>query len=177
MVLVLSQNGWPALEPTDPTLHTWVIPADNGTFKLRLRQGSAGFLLAHYALWHSETVEDVTGRIADDWGYANRLIRGSLSEVSNHGSGTAVDLNAAAHTLGAVDTYTDHQERLIHDRLRWMCGVIRWGGDYVHRKDEMHFEIVQGLAACERLARDLADSRRGLKILHANPGQRRIIFD
>jgi hypothetical protein len=176
MTQVLSQNGWPALEPTDPTLHTWVVPAANGTFKLRLRQGSAGFLLAHYAMWHSEVVQDVTGKVADDWGYANRLIRGSLSEVSNHGSGTAIDLNAAAHVLGAVDTYSAHQEQLIHDRLHWMHGAIRWGGDYQHRKDEMHFEIVQSLAFCEHLARELADTPRGKKVLHANPGQRAVIF-
>lgn len=173
--MVQSQNGWPALEPASRLLRTFTIPAKNGTFRLRLRDGSAGFLLAHYALFHSEVVEDVTGKILDDWGYANRLIRGSLSEVSNHGSGTAMDLNAVAHQLSKVGTYADKQEALIHRRLRGMRGVIRWGGDYNGRKDEMHFEIVQSLAASEREAKRLMKSARGRRILKANPGLKAVI--
>lgn len=167
-----SQNGWPA--EGVPT-HRWVIPAKNGTFELTLRNGSAGFLLAHLALWYSEVIEDVTGRILDDWGYASRLVRGSETVVSNHQSGTAMDLNALAHQLAKRGTYTPRQVRQIQSRLRWMRGVIGWGGNYVHRADEMHFEIVQGLAACEREARRLMRTPRGRRILKANPTQKKVI--
>jgi HK97 family phage portal protein len=40
-----------------------------------------------------------TSTTADDWGYAERPIRGS-TVVSNHASGTAIDLNATCWTLG-----------------------------------------------------------------------------
>jgi hypothetical protein len=174
--MTLSQNGWPALPPDSHLLRTITIPAKNGTFRLRVRDGSAGFLLAHYAMFHSESIEDVSGKVVDDWGYADRLIRGSTSEVSNHGSGTAIDLNAITHQLGKFGTYSSQQERRIHSRLRWMRGVIRWGGDYQGRKDEMHFEVVQSLAAAEREARRLMRSPRGRRILKANPGLKAVIL-
>ena len=34
----------------------------------------------------------------------------------------------------------------------------------------MHFEVIGSLAACERLAKVLMLTRRGRKILRANPG-------
>lgn len=176
MIPTLSQNGWPALAADSTDLHTWVIPARNGAFKLRLRAGSAGFLLAHFALWFAEVVQPVAGKVLDDWGFASRPIRGDAVTLSNHASGTAMDLNAMAHSLGAVDTFTAKQERAIHARLLWMRGVIRWGGDYVHRKDEMHYEVVQNLAFCERRARRLSRTPRGLRLLHVNRGQRAVIF-
>ena len=174
MIPTLSQNGWPALAADSTDLHTWVIPARSGAFKLRLRKGSAGFLLAHFALWFAEVVQPVA-KVADDWGYAFRLIRGSDTAVSNHSSGTAADLNATKHPLGVAGTFTPRQVKAIHARLFWLRAV-RWGGDYSHRKDEMHFEVVQDLAFCERRARRLSRSPRGLRLLHANPGQRRVIF-
>lgn len=170
-----SQNGWPALNAGSSRLHKWVIPSHTGEFTLLLRDGSAGFILAVLALWFSEVVQQVRGRILDDWGYASRTIRGSETVVSNHASGTAMDLNARAHGLGLRDTYTNRQEQQIHRKLRRLHGVIRWGGDYVHRADEMHFEIVQNLSACEREARALMLTRRGRRVLRANPGQRHII--
>lgn len=171
--MTTSQNGWPALATDSPTLHTWVIPARTGAFRLRLRNGSAGFLLAYFALWFAERVQRVA-KVADDWGYAFRTIRGDETNLSNHASGTAMDLNATRHPLGAVGTFSARKVRRIHrklDRVR----ALRWGGDYSRRKDEMHFEIVQDLAFCERRAKRLMRTPRGLRILHANPGQRRVI--
>lgn len=172
--MTVSQNGWPLQISDSPTLHTWVIPARNGAFKLRLREGSAGFVLAHFALWFAEVVQPVAN-VADDWGFAPRPIRGSTIP-SNHGSGTAMDLNATAHGLGREGTFTGRQAWQIHDRLTWMRGVIRWGGDYQHRKDEMHFEVVQTLAYTEQEARRLTRSVRGRRVLKANPGQKAVIF-
>lgn len=182
--MATSQNGWPALASSSPRLHTWVIPARNGTFRLRLRNGSAGFLLAHFALFFSEVIEDATRPKGstytgvDDWGYAYRPVRNS-TDVSNHASGTAMDINATVHPMGKVRTGAFRflsKRTAVHRRLRWMRGTIRWGGDYSGRKDEMHFEIVQNLSSCEREARRLTRSWRGRRILAANPGQKKVIF-
>ena len=80
-----SQNGWPVLASTSPKLHTWVIPARTGYVRLRLRNGSAGFLLAHFLLWFAETIEPLKGRVLDDWGWAPlRPIRDSLPPATRN---------------------------------------------------------------------------------------------
>lgn len=178
--MTTSQNGWPALASDSPKLHTWVIPTDVGPLRLRLRNGSAGFLLAHLALWFDQRIEDVDDNYQDgaldDWGYAYRPIRG-YSTVSNHASGTAMDLNATEHPLGADDTFSDADERRIRTRVdRFFDGCIRWGGEYAGRVDEMHWEIDRPLPEVERVARRLLDSKRGKRILAANPGQRAVIL-
>jgi len=171
-----SQNGWPALATTSSKLHTWVIPGRGDDTLIRMRNGSAGFLLAHLALCFDAKVEVLDEPVLDDWGYAYRPVRGYDSTLSNHASGTAVDLNATDHPLGKVDTFTDTEVATIERFLRRYSGCIRWGGDYRGRKDEMHFELDRPLAACEVVAKQLVDSRRGQLVLKANPGQRTVIF-
>lgn len=173
--MATSMNGWPALNSDSPYLYTWQIP--DTARKLRLRNGSAGFLLIHLALWFDAKVEDIEGGVLDDWGYAYRPVRGYESTLSNHSSGTAMDLNATQHVLGSEDTFTDREERQIRTRVNsFFDGVIRWGGEYQGRKDEMHFEIDAPLAECEKVAKRLMDSPRGKRILNANPGQRAVIL-
>ena len=178
-----SVNGWPGLGSDSSTLHTWVIrDADEATevTKLRLRNGSAGFLLVHLAMWFDDRLEDLQDNYRDgaldDWGYAYRPVRGYSSSLSNHSSGTAVDLNATDHPLSARGTFTDEEEAMIQRRLDFYDNCIRWGGDYTSRADEMHFEIDRTLSACERVARKLLDSPRGQRILRDNPGQREVIL-
>lgn len=176
MTETTSQNGWPALARTSVLLHTWTIPCNTGTIRLTLRNGSAGFLLAHFILWYGESVEKLAGKIQDDWGYAYRPIRGTTTgDITNHASGTAADLNATRHPLGTM-TLSTWQKVRIRIRLRLYSGCIRAGLDYHVRKDEMHYEIVKPLGACERAARRLSSSARGRKLLAANPGQRTAIF-
>ena len=74
------------------------------------------------------------------WGHAYRPIRGA-STLSNHASGTAIDVNAPRHPLGSSGTFSATQRARIHAILADCNGVVRWGGDYSGRKDEMHFEI------------------------------------
>ncbi|MEW1951889.1 peptidoglycan-binding protein [Terrabacter sp. NPDC080008] len=74
------------------------------------------------------------------WGHSYRAISGSTS-LSNHSSGTAIDLNAPRHPLGKAGTFTATQRSHIRSILDACDGVVRWGGDYSGRKDEMHFEI------------------------------------
>lgn len=168
-----SQNGWPVLAATSPLLHTWDLPR-SGT-RLRIRNGSAGFLLVHLALWFDKKLEDLDEPLLDDWGYAYRPVRG-YSDWSNHASGTAIDLNATDHPLAVDHTFTGAEERAIRHRLTLYAGAIRWGGNYSGRLDAMHFELNRDLGYCEKVARQLLDSPRGERILRDNPGQRAVIL-
>ena len=173
-----SQNGWSALDGGSPLLHTWVIPARTGPIRLTLRNGSGGFILAWIALRLAETIAPLAIGQVDDWGYAYRPIRGYTTELSNHSSGTAMDLNATQHPLGRVGTWTAKAAAQIRTllALRMLRSVVRWGGDYHGRKDEMHFELNADLAACERVAKRLMRTSRGKRLLAANVGQDKVIL-
>jgi hypothetical protein len=176
--LSTSQNGWPALDATSTDLYTWVIPSRSGITKLRLRNGSAGFILAYVALRLSETIVPLVGKVLDDWGYAYRPVRGYTTTLSNHSSGTAMDLNASRHPLGRVGTWTAANTVKIRALIgmRMLRGSVRWGGDYEHRKDEMHFEINCDLKTAEAVARRLMRTTRGKRLLAANPTQEAVIL-
>lgn len=165
-------NGWPTIGPD--MLHTWRIPG-TGRYDvhLPLRHGSAGFLLAHNAMWFDEVCERLdVAKIRDDWGYANR-------PPSNHASGTATDLNATRHPhhVPITRTFTPTQVAAIRRHLKIYKGCVDWGGDW-RDPDGMHFEIAPGtsLAKCERVARAMLNARRSTAILRANPGQRKVIL-
>lgn len=144
--MVLSQNGYSA---NDISQTAEYVIGDGR--KVRLRRGDAGFLLKHFADWFDKHIEDID-QGADDWGYAARTIRGDSTQLSNHASGTALDLNATKHPLGKRGTFTAAKASAIRQRLKLYGGVIRWGGDYVNRADEMHFEINANAANVARIA-------------------------
>lgn len=162
-----SQNGWPVITTGDTW--QWILP---GTGRwLRLHRGPAGFVLAHLALWYHEAIEPLDHGTWDDWGWAFRMVRGSSDSVSNHASGTAIDLNATSHPLGARNTHTKTQQARIRARLGGRYErAIRWGGDYEFRADEMHFEVITGSAGVLALANRLRDSSRGRRVESANGG-------
>ena len=172
-----SQNGWPVLSAVSsgphPRLRSWLVPGTD--VRLLLRDGSAGFLLIFVASWVHENLEPIdVGQIRDDWGWASRPVRGSTSVISNHASGTALDYNALRHVLGRAGTWAQAARLRLWLRRR-LGATVRWGGDYVHRKDEMHFELAGGLADAERVARRLARTRRGRRVLAVNPGAGKVI--
>jgi peptidoglycan hydrolase-like protein with peptidoglycan-binding domain len=154
-----SQNGYPA---NDPSLtQTFTVPGS--AVKLRLRKGACGEVLTLIAAWVDSHVEDIDTRhgvrgydVPDDWGYAERLIRGGFS-LSNHASGTAEDLNAVQHPLGATTTWSPAEIYEINHYLttEWTdplthTVVVRWGQNYSGRKDGMHFEINAPESAVKR---------------------------
>lgn len=147
----ISQNGYPA---NDVSL-TRVYTIGNGR-QVRLADGPAGELLVAWADWFDEHIEDVD-QGADDWGYAERTIRGDAVTLSNHASGTALDLNATRHPLGQRGTFTKAQTSAIRAELARYDGAIRWGGDYQNRPDEMHFEINAPLATVRRVLAEVED--------------------
>lgn len=89
----------------------------------------------------------------DDWGYANRPIRGYEKEyernhdpkyLSNHAWGLAVDIDATVNPM-TRDPHAHHEiiAAVVDPILARYRGRMVWGGEYhSERKDYMHFEFV-----------------------------------
>jgi hypothetical protein len=155
--MVLSQNGYIA---NDRSVITTYVVTTTGR-KMALRQGPAGEMLAHFIRWFDENIRDIDPGILDEWGYAERLVRGG-SDVSNHASGTAADVDATKWPLGVTATsyLTQPEIDKVHAKLRDYRGCIRWGADYTGRKDPMHFEIDRDEATVTRVWADIAATGR-----------------
>lgn len=135
--MIRSHNGWPASKDRK-TIGIKSYRVGDLNVSLACAEAVAP-ILVNFALQFHNTVEPIDKGQLDDWGYAYRPIRGTTVHLSNHASGTAIDLNATRHPLGASGTFTKAQEA----KIRELCKTfgLRWGGDYEVRKDEMHFEI------------------------------------
>ena len=134
-----SANGWPASK--DPNeIHIKQFPVEGTDIKLRCN-ATCGPVLAAFAAQFHALVEPIDKGTLDDWGFAYRPIRGETTGLSNHSSGTAIDLNAVKHPLGKENTYTPEQRKTL-DILCKKYG-LRGGYTYKTRKDDMHFEIVE----------------------------------
>ncbi|MGG5257135.1 peptidoglycan-binding protein [Phycicoccus avicenniae] len=131
-----SQNGWPAGTSSQVPLASLAVGA--ATFPAGVRTGDVYTVLRYVAQQVNSTVEALYS--PGCWGHNYREISGSAT-LSNHASGTAIDVNAPDHPLGASGTFTAAQVSAIRTILSRCNGVVRWGGDYSGRKDEMHFEI------------------------------------
>ena len=132
-----SPNGWPASEDRKAIgIQSFVVA--NTSIKIACAKDVAPILVAFCKEFH-ELVEPIDKGQLDDWGYAFRMTRGSDKVLSNHSSGTAVDLNATKHPLGKSNTFTKEQTNTI--QLLLVKYGLAWGGNYKKRKDEMHFEI------------------------------------
>jgi hypothetical protein len=135
--MVVSQNGYPA---NDPSVLTVIRPVPIRAF--RVRAGAVAQVMAYVIAQFDSRVEDIEAGELDDWSYAERPVRGG-TDLSNHASGTAVDLNSERHPLGtspAAD-FTEKQINTIYTILNEVHNVVRWGGSYTGRQDPMHFEI------------------------------------
>ena len=143
--MVVSANGYSANDRS--CIASYEVP---GGGRVALRKGDVSVVLLWCAhRWH-ETVEPL--KWPGNWGYAERTIRGSTTTLSNHASGTAIDLNAPQHPLGVRGTFTPTQVRAVRAILAYCEGVVRWGEDYTSRPDGMHLEINAGAAAVRRIA-------------------------
>jgi len=132
-----SPNGWPASEDRQAIdIQSFAIPGTK--LKIACAKKVAPILLAFCQDFHG-WVEPIDQGQLDDWGFAFRMTRGSDKVLSNHSSGTAVDLNALKHPLGKSNTFTKQQTNTI--QLLIVKYGLSWGGNYKRRKDEMHFEI------------------------------------
>lgn len=131
-----SQNGWnasssrSALGITNPTI-------DGVTFPGGIVGGAGGQVLHHVATQFHRRVEPLVKGWC--WGHHYRQVTGGRA-LSNHASGTAIDINAPRHPYGKRGTFTAAQVRAIREILAECRNTVRWGGDY-SRADDMHFEL------------------------------------
>ena len=132
-----SQNGWPASkDPNAIKIKSYLVPGTK--IKLRVAQRCAPLLVAFAADFHN-LVEPIDEGSLDDWGFAYRPIRGQTTGLSNHASGTAIDLNATKHPLGKRNTFTSDQRDILDELCKKY--LIKGGYTFKKRADDMHFEI------------------------------------
>lgn len=146
-----SANGWSANDRS--MIASYRLPGG----KVALRKGDVSVVLLWCAnRWH-ETVEPLVW--PGIWGYAERPIRGSSSTLSNHASGTAIDINAPQHPLGTDPraNFSALEIYAVQAILEYCEGAVRWGGSYSGRKDGMHLEINAGAAHVRHVADKIRD--------------------
>ena len=98
-----SQNGGPASKiRAEIGIESFPVPGTK--IKLACAKAVAPLLVGFAAEFH-ELIEPIDEGGLDDWGYCFRMVRGSTDNLSNHSSGTAIDLNATEHPLGKVGTF------------------------------------------------------------------------
>ncbi|HST86294.1 MAG TPA: hypothetical protein VLL08_31440 [Kineosporiaceae bacterium] len=150
-----SQNGWPAYATTEHFT--------------RFTAGGAGWwaanddvavVFAEFIRQFVKRIESLKGPILDDWSWANRLVRGSTSVVSNHGSATAIDLNSLKHPRGVHNTFSRVDRAVMHeirDSITDNNGdpVLRLGMDYDSTVDDMHVEINANAARVKQAANEI----------------------
>jgi hypothetical protein len=135
--LQISSNGWPASKDrAEIGIKSYAI--EGTSIKLQCAEAVAPLLIGFAKEFH-ELIEPIDEGGLDDWGYCFRMVRGSPTNLSNHSSGTAIDLNATKHVLGRVGTFPAEKVPMIRALAKKYS--LRWGGDYQNRKDEMHFEV------------------------------------
>jgi len=136
MSLLLSYNGWPASkDQAEIGIKPYLVP---GTLiKLRCAEKVAPLLVGFAAEFHN-LIEPLDIGANDDWGFAYRDVRGVPGKLSNHASGTAIDLNASRHPLKSINTFEPAKVPM----LKALCKkyALSWGGEWT-RPDPMHYEI------------------------------------
>ena len=149
--MLKSQNGWKASRIRGKIgIESYPVPGTN--IKLSCAKAVAPLLVGFAAEFH-ELIEPIDEGNLDDWGYAFRMVRGSTDNLSNHSSGTAIDLNATQHPLGKSGTFPLEKVPMIQ-ALAKKYG-LKWGGDFRGRPDEMHFEITIRKAKVAKLIKSL----------------------
>ena len=177
-----SQNGL----STTFTVHDWHI---TDKVVIPLRNDAVGWSLAMFALWFNDVIEPLVTPGCWGWDPKDTPI-GSSGVISNHGSGSAEDLNAPKHVQGGAkpDGYTYDKIAKIHARLAWMHKlatgvkpfgadsnggnwVWRWGYDYHSAEiDGMHFEYNRSaLTPALAFHHKAWGLPRGLRLSHMNP--------
>jgi len=145
-----SQNGWIAsADPNEIGIGSFAVPGTK--IKLRCAKSVAPLLVTFAAEFHQH-IEPIDNGKLDDWGYCFRNVRGSTDKLSNHSSGTAIDLNATLHPLGHANTFSPMQTVLIQALCKKYA--LTWGGNF-RRPDEMHFEVSLNPAKCAELIEKL----------------------
>ena len=153
-------NGWPLSLPSNTSERTTVkIPGIKSSFVVRdiTKPIFFNFIYDFHNTVESVNtlVPEVRGKnfeetkklaesgkvkmISGDGSYIYRKVRDSKSKWSAHASATAIDINWNFHWLYWRNTFTPSQISQI--KILTKKYGLTWGGEYVKRADEMHFEI------------------------------------
>lgn len=137
--MATSQNGFTASpDPSAIGVQRMTVPGTD--VKLNVRGGDIGRRLMEMARWWQENVEPLKPGECHGWVF--RPIAGT-NVLSNHASGTAIDLNAPQHPQGARGTVPGHLRDDISAKAASLG--LRWGGNFTGSSvDEMHFEVLRG---------------------------------
>lgn len=163
--MTTSLNGWPA---PPSKLKVFKIPNCNRRLSL---DSDAGRLLTALAADYHATVRPLDIGPTDEGGYAFREANGAPGKISNHGSGTAIDLNwreegAQGSKWGAAFFARLPNKKAVAAIKARYGRWVQWGGDW-RARDYMHWEIRPGvtraevLAACKELGIDASGVRKG----------------
>jgi hypothetical protein len=141
-----SQNGYSACDGS--VIAKYTIPGTSVT--VNIRKGDVSVVLLDFAGWYAKNIEPLNQK--DTGGYNCRGIEGGTS-LSNHASGTALDLRWNDHARGRRNQgFTTAEVNKINAKLKEYGGVIRWGNNYSGTPDAMHYEINAGAAAVKKQA-------------------------
>lgn len=156
--MATAQNGWSASSNKATIGVDANFNVDGVKFPGGVKSGDVATVLHYVAEQFHRRVE----KLVDGWcwGYAYRDVRGGAS-LSNHSAACAIDVNAPNHPLGKRGTFTPAEVYEIKKILAEVGGVVRWGGSFVSRADEMHFEIVGDHAAVASAAAVLRGKATG----------------
>lgn len=147
-----SQNGFYA--SPDLLVGQFKVPGTDVDFPAGIAPFASDLLL-----WVAEQIHERVERLRDGWcwGFYYRGVTGATSTLSNHASGTAIDVNAPLHGYGVRGSWSSWQVAAIRAILAEAnrdARVIAWGEDFP-TCDGMHFECrgtkEQVMAAGKRL--------------------------
>ncbi len=149
-IICRSVNGWPvSRDAREIRLVTWRLAEVPNRAFTTVRVAMPLFMFAART-WNAQ-VSPLAGGQFDEWSYNVRQARtqdGDDPPRSNHGSGTAIDLDAAELPRGKVPAARIRD--LVHRSITTPAGgVLFWGGDWHGANvDGMHLELAPAGGLC-----------------------------
>lgn len=154
-----SYNGWPATSTGAGVDRGFSVAGV--TFPGGVLAGDVSTVFAYLVNQLHARVEPLVAGWC--WGWEYREDVNDPDSMSCHASATAIDYNAPNHPNGgeAYGGWSSAQVSTIREILADLQQSVRWGADYSHTKDPMHFEINTDAATLAAVAADLPNHSGG----------------